>query len=66
MPTKQQNYENKARKTGAQLRQVIDSATGEVSHVADEVQARIKGEPVKSTLIALAAGVVLGLLFRRR
>ena len=59
-------YAEKARDAGAKVRQIIDGATGEVTDVAEVVESKINEKPVQATLIALAAGFVLGLLLRRR
>lgn len=59
-------YTAKAHEAGVKIRQVIDATTGEVSDVAETVEARIEQKPVQSTLIALGAGLILGLLLRRR
>ena len=56
----------KAYDAGARARKVIDAATGEVSEITEEVQQTILKKPVQSTLIALGAGVILGMLLRRR
>ena len=60
------HYTDKAREAGEKVRHVIDAATGEVSEIAENVEHRIQDKPVQSTLIALGAGLVLGLLLGRR
>ncbi len=62
----QDSYNEQARAAGVKVRQVIDAATGEVSEIAEVVETKIQQKPVQSTLIALAAGLFVGLLLRRR
>jgi len=64
--SKSDEYAAKARDAGAKVRSIVDNATGEVSEISETVEARIHEKPVQSTLVALAAGFVLGMLFRRR
>lgn len=67
MPKKtEETTVKRAREAGAKVRHVIDGATGEVTEIAETVEAKINEKPVQSTLIALAAGVFLGMLLGRR
>lgn len=66
MSTKQKEYEDAARKAGAEVRHLIDAATGEISEIAEGLEQKITDKPVKASLVVLAAGVVLGLLLGRR
>lgn len=56
----------KARDAGVKVRHMIDAATGEISEVAEKMETRINAKPVPATLVALATGLFLGLLLRRR
>ena len=62
----EEKFRTRGREAGAKIRQVIDAASGEVSEVTEVLEERIQRKPVQSTLIALAGGVLLGLLLRRR
>ena len=59
------DLETTARKAGRKVRQYFDTASDEVVHAADVVKGQIRTNPVQSSVIALAAGFVLGALFRR-
>jgi len=63
---KSDQYATQAREAGVKVRHIIDGAGSEVSHVAETVEARINEKPVQSTLVALAAGLFVGLLLGRR
>lgn len=54
-----------ANRAGRKVRNFIDSASSEATHVRDTVTHRIEDKPVQSALIALGAGFILGALFRR-
>ncbi|MBV8938605.1 MAG: hypothetical protein JO089_02035 [Alphaproteobacteria bacterium] len=54
-----------ARNAGRKVRGALDCATDELTGVTDTVAAEIRNKPVQSSLIALAAGFLLGALFRR-
>lgn len=56
------DYANQAGRT---VRHYIDNASDELSHVSDRVTSEIRTNPVRSTLIALAAGFVIGAIARR-
>lgn len=54
-----------AQRTGQTVNELWHSAGDEVSQVTDTVAAHIRNKPVQSSLVALAAGFVIGALFRR-
>lgn len=54
-----------ANKAGRKVRNFIDTASGEVTHARDVVTDHVKAKPVQSAAIALGAGFLLGMLFRR-
>ena len=54
-----------ANRTGRKVRTLIDSAGGEISNATEGLTTQIKGAPVQSSLLALAAGFFLGVLLRR-
>lgn len=54
-----------AHRTGHSVREFLHHAGDEVSHVGDNVASHIRHKPVQSSLIALAAGFIIGALVRR-
>jgi ElaB/YqjD/DUF883 family membrane-anchored ribosome-binding protein len=58
------SLEDAAHNAGRKVRGYLDTATGEFTHAADSVKTHIRGNPMQSSLVALAAGFVLGRLFR--
>lgn len=54
-----------ANKAGRTMRSFINTAGDEISHVSEKLTTEIRTNPVRSSLIALGAGLVLGALLRR-
>ena len=54
-----------ANQAGRKVRSMIDSASEELAQVSDTVASEIRSNPVRSSVIALGIGVVLGALVRR-
>lgn len=54
-----------ANRAGRRVRNLIDTASSEATHVKETVTHQIQDKPVQSALIALGAGFLLGALFRR-
>lgn len=54
-----------AEKIGAQVRKLCDEAGVELRDVRAHLEDKINAKPVQSSLVALAAGLVLGLLITR-
>ncbi len=54
-----------ANKAGRKVRNLYDSASDELAYVSDTVGSEIRSNPIRSSAIALGAGVLLGLLMRR-
>jgi ElaB/YqjD/DUF883 family membrane-anchored ribosome-binding protein len=54
-----------ANTAGRKVRKLFDTTREELSQATDTVTTQIRNKPVQSSLIALAAGVVLGALIRR-
>jgi len=54
-----------AHQAGCKVRSIYNSASNEISHASDTVTTEIRSNPVRSSLIALGIGVVLGALIRR-
>ena len=54
-----------ANKAGRKVRNLISTASDEFSHATEVVTGEIRSNPVRSSLIALGAGFVLGALLRR-
>jgi ElaB/YqjD/DUF883 family membrane-anchored ribosome-binding protein len=53
-----------ANKTGKKVRSFFNTASDDLSQVADSASRQIRKNPVQTSLVALAAGFVLGALFR--
>jgi len=56
---------NAANEAGRKVRNLYNSASDEISHASDKVTAEIRTNPMRSSMIALGIGVVLGALLRR-
>lgn len=54
-----------AHNAGVKVRDMIHSASDELSHARDYVGKEIRTNPVRSSVIALGFGVLLGALLRR-
>lgn len=61
----QDDLHNAANQAGRKVRGMIDAAGDEVSYVSDKVTSEFQTNPIRSGLIALGVGVVLGALLRR-
>ena len=59
---KVENFRDKAEWAGRRVRDYVGSATDEISHYSDVAANSIRSNPVQSTLIALGAGFLIGLL----
>lgn len=59
------DIEDIARHAGRQMRDLANSAEESVAAATETVTGRIRDNPVQSTLMALGAGFLLGLFFRR-
>ncbi len=55
-----------AGEAGARVRGFVDRTVDDVNHVSHNVEGEIRGNPVRSTLIALGIGFALGALLTRR
>ncbi len=56
---------NAAHQAGRKVRSMYNTASNEISHAGDVVTSEIRNNPVRSSLIAMGVGVVLGALLRR-
>jgi len=56
------DYANQA---GRKVRGFIDSASDEFSNVSEKVTGEVRNNPVRSSVIALGVGFIVGALFRR-
>jgi ElaB/YqjD/DUF883 family membrane-anchored ribosome-binding protein len=54
-----------AHQAGQKIRHLYNSASGEIHHATDAVTNEIRTNPIRSSAIALGAGVLLGMLIRR-
>ncbi len=54
-----------ANEAGRKIRSLYNSASEEISQAGDKVSAEIRTNPVRSSMIALGLGVLLGALIRR-
>ena len=55
-----------ANKAGRRVRNVIDTASAQLSQAGESVVGEIRANPMRASLIALCAGAVFGALLRRR
>ena len=56
---------NSANQVGKKFRNILNSAGDDISQAKDKVTKEIRSNPLRSTLIALGVGVLLGALLRR-
>jgi ElaB/YqjD/DUF883 family membrane-anchored ribosome-binding protein len=54
-----------ANQAGRKVRNLFNSASDEISQASDTVTTEIRSNPVRSSMIALGIGVLLGALIRR-
>lgn len=54
-----------ANEAGRKVRHFIDQAGDEFSHASDRVSGEIRANPVRSSVIALGVGFLIGALVRR-
>lgn len=59
------DLQNAANQAGRKVRSVFNSASDEISHASDTVTSEIRTNPIRSSVIALGIGVLLGALIRR-
>ena len=57
--------EDVARRTGHHVRELADSAEHSIESAGATVTAKIRNNPVQSSLIALGLGLLIGTLYRR-
>lgn len=55
----------RAGETGSKVRHLIDDASGSLKKGGDRLNQEVHNNPVRSSLLALGAGVAIGLLLRR-
>jgi ElaB/YqjD/DUF883 family membrane-anchored ribosome-binding protein len=56
---------NAANQAGRKVRSMINTASDEISHASEKVTGEIRSNPVRSSMIALGVGVLLGALLHR-
>lgn len=56
---------NAANQAGRKVRSMYNTASDEISHASEKVTGEIRSNPVRSSMIALGVGVLLGALIRR-
>ncbi|MCK9993462.1 MAG: hypothetical protein Dbin4_01982 [Alphaproteobacteria bacterium] len=61
----QDELHNAANQAGRKVRGMIDNAGDEVTHVSDRLASEFQTNPLRSGVIALGVGVLLGALLRR-
>ncbi len=54
-----------AQEAGQKMRHMLDAAGTDLAQLTDTVAAEVRQRPVQSSVIALGAGVILGMLLRR-
>ena len=60
-----ENLHNAAHNAGRKVRGMLYMASDELSHARDYVGMEVRNNPVRSSVIALGVGVLLGTLLRR-
>lgn len=60
-----EDMQDMAHQAGRKVRNLFNAASDEVTHVSETVTTEIRTNPVRSSMIALGVGVVLGALLRR-
>ncbi len=60
-----ENLREAAHQAGRSVRNFYNSATDEAGNVAEAVKDEIRNHPIRASLIALAAGFVLGFALRK-
>lgn len=56
---------NAANQAGRKVRSMYNTASDEITHASEQVTSEIRANPMRSSLIALGAGVILGVLLRK-
>lgn len=56
---------NAANNAGRRVRDLYNSASGEMSNASNTVTSEIRSNPIRSSAIAIGVGFLLGALFRR-
>jgi len=54
-----------ANQAGRKVRSIYNTASDEISHASEKVTGEIRSNPVRSTMVALGVGMLLGALLRR-
>ncbi|MES2983944.1 MAG: hypothetical protein V4735_02005 [Pseudomonadota bacterium] len=54
-----------AHKAGSKIRSIYNNAHDELHHASDVVTSEIRSNPIRSSVVALGVGVILGALLRR-
>lgn len=54
-----------ANRAGRRVRSAVHTASEDISHVKDTVASEIRSNPMRSSMVALGVGVLLGALLRR-
>lgn len=60
------NLNEVANQAGRKVRAFLHTTEDELVHARDAVTTQIRSKPVQSSMIALGAGVILGILLNRR
>lgn len=59
------NLEGTVQALGQRVHDYIDSATNEINDASNRLTSQIRTNPVQSSVVALAIGVLVGMVFRR-
>jgi ElaB/YqjD/DUF883 family membrane-anchored ribosome-binding protein len=54
-----------ANQAGRKVRSLYNTASEEITHATDTVTSEIRNNPIRSSAIALGAGILIGMLIRR-
>lgn len=59
------NLHNAANQAGCKARSMVNAATDDISYASEKVTTEIRSNPVRSSVIVLGVGLLLGALLRR-
>ncbi len=59
------NLHNAANQAGRKVRNMVNNASDELLHTRDKVTGEIRSNPVRSSVIAMGVGVLVGALLRK-
>ena len=60
-----ESLHNAANNAGRTVRGMYNTASDEITHASEKLTSEIRSNPVRSSMVALGVGVLLGALIRR-